>query len=134
MKVSIEDNTCTVTREPEDPVFRNGGYAGSSTGESRLLYHVKKVLNARGYDLVKKRMVKDGHLVDDLQQYLVVRSKRSESPHIYIWNGSWSIGGAEVGFNETGSVELAVHVDVYDVQSDCEERVRRLENANDSRN
>ena len=51
-----------ITKEKGDPKYRDGGYAD---GESTLLYNLKKHLNKMGYDLIKKRMHKDGHLVDD---------------------------------------------------------------------
>jgi len=104
-----EYNKVTVTREPGDPSFhgvRNGA------GESRLLYHIKEKLNSEGFDLIKKRMWKDGHLVDEMQQYLRTRSPKSKGPHVYITNPRWAINGAEVDYNE-GQVTLALHQDVF---------------------
>ena len=105
MKVEIKNCVCKVTREPGDPKFRDGSWG---SGESRLLYHVKKILNARGLDLIKKRMHKDGHMVSDEQQYL--RTKKTRKNYMAIWNASWQIAGADKAFNERGEVELDVQL------------------------
>ena len=111
MKVVIKGNACIVTREPNDPRFSG---VVNAAGESRLLYHVKSTLNKQGYDLIKKRMSKDGHLVSDLQQYLRTR-KRTGNPtkDIYIYNANWQVEGAEVEFNEKGQVILSVITDIF---------------------
>lgn len=115
MKVEIRDNTCIVTREPGDPHFRNGGYAQGNGGESRLLYHVKNILNAQGFDLIKKRAWRDGHLVDDRQQYLRTRKPTGDpAKDIYIWNGSWAVNGADKYFNEDGKVTLLVEHGIFE--------------------
>jgi hypothetical protein len=105
MKVEINGTICKVTRETGDPKFYG---VVNASGESRLLYHVKHILNRQGYDLIKKRMWKDGHLVDDLQQYLRTGSPKSPKPHICIYNSDWAIRGAEENFNKNGEVELTV--------------------------
>ncbi len=129
MDVRISGSTCVVTREPGDPGFSNGGWAGGNAGESRLLYHVKKILNARGYNLVKKRMWKDGHLMDDQQQYLRPRLGRKNPPwpHVYLLNRFYMVRGAEEDFSRLGAVELDVVYDVLGLQPDCEEMVKKLE-------
>ena len=112
MQVKIEGNQCIVTREKGDRKYYRGGWGD---GESQLLYAVKKILNARGYDLIKKRMWKDGHLWgDDTTQYLRTR-KPSGNPlkDIYIFNDYWQIRGAEEDFNKEGRTVLAVTTDVF---------------------
>lgn len=128
MKLEFNEyGTClTVTREPQDPTYKNGGYAEGNAGESRLLYHIKKKLNNAGCDFVKVRMWKDGHLVDDMQQYIRARNKSTDSPHIYIHNSYWAIEGAEVGFNKNGKTWLRVTMDVFGVQPDCLERLAKI--------
>ena len=100
-------------------VFREKGdtaYYGvmNAAGESKLFYAIKNHLNARGYDLIKKRMWRDGHLVDDMQQYIRTR-KPSGDPEkdIYIVNGRWAIEGAEIMYN-TGSVVLQLYTDIFE--------------------
>ena len=105
MRVTIDGNCCEVIRETGDPVFRNGGWGD---GESRLLYHVQQELNRQGFDLIKKRMWRDGHLVDDHQQYLRSRKVKGEVTAIY--NGHYAIAGAEVAFNRDGKVTLRVEI------------------------
>jgi hypothetical protein len=120
MKVAIDGNRCIVTREPGDPKFRNGGgwdpNRPGDVGESKLLHHVKKALIAQGYDVIKKRMAKDGHLVDDHQQYIRTR-KPTKDPkkNIYVYNNYWAIQGAEKDFNENGETVLSFVDDVFPI-------------------
>jgi hypothetical protein len=113
MKVEIKNNACVVTSEAGDLKFYG---TVNAVGESALLYHIKKMLNARGYDLIKKRMYKDGHMVDDMQQYLRTR-KPSGDPNkdIYIWNGMWAIAGANDYLNDSGQVTLSIMTDIFNV-------------------
>ena len=114
MKVEIKKNACIVTKEPGDPNFSG---VVNAAGESRLLYHVKKILNDQGYDLIKKRMHKDGHLVSDMQQYLRTRKKTGDpQKDIYIYNSYWQVEGAEEPFNKDGKVTLTVETDVFNVK------------------
>lgn len=111
MKVEIKGHACIVTREPGDPRFSG---VVNAAGESQLLYHVKNILNQQGYDLIKKRMHKDGHLMDDLQQYLRTRKKTGiPEKDIYIYNANWAVEGAEEPFNRDGQVVLTVVTDVF---------------------
>ena len=71
MKIELEQFYCRVIKEDDDPYFHRGGYANA---ESTFLYHVLQGLKRMGYDVIKKRMWKDGHLVDDTQQYICPRS------------------------------------------------------------
>ena len=107
MKVilDLEKGICQVIKEAGDPKFTG---VVEARGESRLLHHIKKELIKQGFDVIKKRMWKDGHLMDDMQQYVRTRSKKKG---FMIWNGHWATEGAEVPFNEAGSVVL--NVDTY---------------------
>lgn len=109
MKLELKGNRLIVTREPNDPKYygvRNGA------GESNLLHAIKTQLNKDGFDLIKKRMWKDGHLVDDIQQYLRTRKKGNPKGDIYIYNDCWSIRGANEKFNN-GEVELYVEYNAF---------------------
>jgi len=99
MKVTMFSTTCVVKREVGDPKCTG---VKNAKGESRLLYHVQKALKKQGYDFVKKRMWKDGHMVDDEQQYLRERNPNINKRCLAIWNGSWAIAGAEEQFNREG--------------------------------
>ena len=106
MKVDLdwERGKVEIIREAGDPTFYGVRDAG---GESRLLFATKTILNQQGYELIKKRMWKDGHLVDELQQYL--RTKKGVTPAFAIWNDRWAIEGAEVDYN-AGKATLALTV------------------------
>ncbi len=105
MKVELGTHTCTVEREPGDPKFRDGRWG---SGESRLLYHVKRVLNARGHDLIKKRIQADGHLMgDETTQYLRSRNIR-KAPVLAIYDSNWQLRNSAEEFNRTGRVVLKV--------------------------
>ena len=115
MKVRIEEGECIVTREPGDPKFSG---IRNAAGESRLLYHIKRILNARGFNLVKVHMAKDGNLVDDMQQYLRPAGLHptSDKANIAIYNVYWAIQGADEILNEDGEGSLTVVPDF------CEKR------------
>lgn len=113
MKVELKEHVCVVTREPGDPRFTGDGNAA---GESRLLYHVLLELKKQGHDVIKKRMGKDGHLVDDCQQYVRTRNKRSPQPHVAIYSGFFTLRGANDDFNQKGEVELDVVRDIFGVE------------------
>ena len=104
MKVNLnfDKHYCEVTREEGDPLFSRGGWGDA---ESTFLYHVKQELIKQGYDVIKKRMWKDGHMVDDSQQY--VRSRKlTDDSGFMIFNGSYAIHDAGSEFNKEGSYNL----------------------------
>jgi hypothetical protein len=114
MIVTIVDRTCYVYRQHGDPVFcpNRSGSSWSPPGwygaESRLLYRVKLILNARGYDLIKKRMWRDGHMVGtEHTQYLRSRRVRGK-PSICVYHANHAVEIAAESFNKLGRVELAV--------------------------
>jgi len=110
MKVVFNGNICIVERGPTDPKFYG---IVNAAGESRFLYHLKNHLNKQGYDLIKKRMHKDGHLGDKMQQYLRTRSKKSKFPHICLYNNHWAINGLDEDFNK-GEAVLSVEYNIFD--------------------
>ncbi len=112
MKLSLDGWRLKVEREPGDPRYTQGGYAGGAAAESRFLYHVKQELQKLGLDVIKKRMWRDGHLKDDEQQYLRTRSAKSPGPHVYIYNDAWAVYDAGEKFNQ-GVVWLDMTFDVF---------------------
>lgn len=110
MKLEFNGNCLTVVREDTDPKYY-GNY--NAAGESKLLHAIKKELNKQGYDLIKKRMWKDGHLVDDCQQYLRTRKKGAGKADIYIYNSSFQIRGANERYNEDDKVVLSVDYNIF---------------------
>jgi len=106
MKLEISNNYISVTREPIDKKYYG------NTGESNFLYDLKKILNSIGYDLIKKRMWKDGHLVSDHCQYLRTRKKGAGKADIQIYNGDYALYGANEKFNE-GQVTLNLDTNIF---------------------
>lgn len=108
MIVKLKKNCCIVTRKKGDPKFYG---IVNAAGESRLLHHIKQELIKQGHKVIKKRMHKDGHMVDDMQQYL--RTVKGYEPSFYIWNSNWAIDGAEHNFND-GEVVLSVDRNIWE--------------------
>lgn len=114
MIVSIVGDACYAYREPGDPVFRpnrsrnSWSPPGWYAAESRLLHNVLKVLNRRGYYLIKKRVWRDGHMFgSDYSQYL--RSRRLNSvPSLYIYHADYALEVAAESFNVLGRARLDV--------------------------
>lgn len=82
--------------------------------DSALLHHLKKVLLAAGYDMIKKRMWKDGHMVDEHQQY--VRSRKTGPAMSFaIWHGGYAINSACEGYNQRETrLDLVWHLGAKD--------------------
>jgi len=102
---SIVGDACYAHREPGDPVFRpnrsrnSWSPPGWYAAESRLLYNILKVLNGRGYDLLKKRMWRDGHMFgSDHTQYLRSRNLKAV-PSMYIYHANQATEIAAESFN-----------------------------------
>lgn len=110
MRIEFKTSAILVHRESGDCKFYG---VVNAAGESNLLYAIKIKLNKLGFDLIKKRMHKDGHLVDDLQQYLRTR-KPTGNPEteIYLYNDHWAINGLEEDYNQ-GSCRLTMVVGIF---------------------
>jgi hypothetical protein len=114
MIVTIVDHICYVYCQPGDPIFRPNrtGSSWSPPGwygaESRLLHHVLRILNARGYDLIKRRMWRDGHMVGtEHTRYLRSRNVRG-MPSLCIYHADHAVEVAAKSFNKLGRLALAV--------------------------
>lgn len=105
MKIETDGNRLVVTREKGDK-----GHYGvkNAAGESSLLHAVKQELNSHGHDFIKKRMWKDGHLVDEYQQYLRMRKPDGAGRVLAIYNPWFAIEGAEVVYNDYRPVRFAL--------------------------
>ena len=104
MRVTLTNTSCLVEQEPGDKKYHG---IQNAAGESSLLYAIKNQLNDEGYDFIKKRMAKDGHMMDDMQQYLRER-KPTNGRQLAIYNRAWLIEGADETLNRTGRVDLIV--------------------------
>jgi hypothetical protein len=95
MKVTLNKYNCEVSRQDTDPKrFGN---------ESTLMHHVKLELISMGYDVIKKRMWKDGHLVDDTQQYIRSRAIKTDKD-FYIYSGVYALRDLSDDWNKEGKV------------------------------
>lgn len=99
MKVSFEDNVCTVRKDDSDP--RMGK-------ESTFYYHLAKALSERfNRHFIRKEMSKDGHLVDDHVFYAVDTKK----PHGYIYDSDYAMRDVAKAFNSGEPLELIAELD-----------------------
>jgi hypothetical protein len=101
--LDFEKHVCKVVAEKGDRKFYKSGWGNP---ESAFLYKVKNELIKQGYDVIKKLMCKDGHLVDDKQQY--IRSRRRIKNEIMIYNSNYAIHDAGEEFNKNGEYELLI--------------------------
>lgn len=136
MLVSIVGCSCYVYREPGDPTFRpnRSRHSWSPPGwyaaESRLLHNVHKLLNRRGYDLLKKRMWRDGHMFGtEYTHYLRSRNLKA-IPSLYIYHADSALEVAAESYNVLGRVRLDVvygagREDDPEFEAVCRESVAR---------
>lgn len=96
MKVTLDldKKICKVIKEKGDLHFKHSGW---TSAESTFLYHVLQCLKKQGYDLIKKRMHKDGHMVCDHQQY--IRSRCLKNNPFCIFNNEYAISDIGLEFN-----------------------------------
>lgn len=110
MIIQLHERTATVTREPGDsPIRKSTGYAGSPIDpDSAFWLQVRNTLRKppHNLDVIKKRMSSDGHMVDDLQQYVRTRNCR-----LMLWYGSWQINDAVTEYNRDGSITLQMQLE-----------------------
>ena len=125
MKAAISEGCECITfyREQGDPRFDGLRYA---KGEHALFRFIGKWLNARGFDVIKKRAQKDGHLIgDQYQPYLRTLKPRAGVPHIMVWSGFYALRGANQDWNQ-GQVTLLLETDCFERGQDTEALVTDL--------
>lgn len=97
LKISKQEKyngICVIAREAGDKKFYN---------ESVFMHHVKLALIKQGYDVIKKLMYKDGHMVDDHDYYI-----RDRKGRFGIYDTESAVRPMYEPFNERGEVVLAV--------------------------
>lgn len=102
MECAVEGHTLTIKKTKGDR-FKRGGYGG--TAETQLFTHVRRMLQALGFEAIHKRMAKDGHMVDDHQTYVRFRVPGSKE-WTAVTNGSWALYDAGERLMADGSVDL----------------------------
>ena len=68
-------------------------YSKNMGGDSLILYDLKNLLNANGFNLIKKRIWKDGHMFGgETDQYIrQPNNAKKIDPHIYIYDTAGDI-------------------------------------------
>jgi hypothetical protein len=98
VKLDLEKNTCFVEKEIGDKRFSHSGYAEA---ESTFFFNVLQILKAQGYDVIKKRMAKDGCLVDDTQQWIRTRKFDDKNPDGFaLFNSRYALEDLGLEFNK----------------------------------
>lgn len=111
VELDFKRKECRVTREPKDKSIPYAGWLKEDGGDpnSRLYYRIKEILNDEGYGLIKKRMWKDGHLVDVERQYLATRNPNGQNFCIY--DNQYALRDARDEYNKEGKVTLHVEME-----------------------
>jgi len=111
MKAVFSQGHVTFHRDTTDPRFHGLRFA---RGEHGLMHFLAKWLNARGFDVIKKRAQKDWHMIgDQYQPYVRCRKPRKATPHVYVWSGFYALRGANEDWNR-GRVTLLLETDVFE--------------------
>lgn len=120
MKLKFESGNLIIQRESGDGRVTKGGWGNHGwEAEHKLLYKVKQILNAAGFDLIKKRMSADGHLYgDEATPYLRARGKGHNHPHICIYDGYYAIRNSVDEYNEGREVIFKVGGDIWGKNQD----------------
>jgi hypothetical protein len=106
MKVQIVNNQYVhCVKEVGDLVFKNSGWTNA---ESIFLYHVKNELIKQGYDVIKKQMWKDGHMVSMGAQYIRTRKYFENKDGFCTYNQFYATEDAGLEFNKKGEYDLVI--------------------------
>jgi uncharacterized protein (UPF0297 family) len=95
MNIEIKNNTVTVKRINDKEKFYS---------ESQLLYEIKNELNNKGYNVIKKLMWKDGHLMGDNYTHYI----RERNWKFAIFDGDWQIRLLHEDYNKNGYITLVI--------------------------
>jgi len=110
MRIEVSRTYVKFIREEGDPKFYG---VREAKGESNLFHFLKKQMAAGHHDLpkgfptdwIKKRMWRDGHMMDQMQQYLRTRKpigkgKDGSKVFLSLHNSHWAVNGAEKDWND----------------------------------
>lgn len=93
-----------ITKEKDDPKYYK---------ETTFWHALKKELLNQGYDVIKKLMWKDGHLVDSDLYYIRTRKIRGKDS-FYIYQNDGAIRLVFEDFNNHGTQTLEVKWDIWE--------------------
>jgi hypothetical protein len=123
MRAVFSGEYVTFHRDQGDPRFDGVRFA---KGEHALFRFIARWLNARGFDVIKKRAQLDGHMIgDEFQPYIRCRKPRKDVPHVYVWSGFYALRGANSDWNK-GEVTLLLETDCFLKGQATETLVREL--------
>jgi hypothetical protein len=98
MRLEQTKGRIKLMREYSEPYVRN---------ESDLFLRLRNVLIRLGYDVIKKLMWKDGHLVDEYEHY--VRSRHVNRPDAFaIYDSDYVIRSSAQEYNREGEIDLTI--------------------------
>lgn len=98
MKVSREGNTIIVTAQRGDKPPKD---------ESHFWYKLRNAFRAKGEDVIKKEMWKDGHLVSDHVFY--VRTRKIGRPGAWgVYDNRYALRDVAADYRNEGQVRLLV--------------------------
>ena len=106
MKIKFSKTYVDIIRELGDKKHYSSKTSWGSA-ESALWYAIKKKLIELGYDVIKKRMQSDGHMMGDNDtQY--IRSRKFIPGSIMIYDHKYAIRNLAEDWNKIGNICLAV--------------------------
>ena len=94
VKLDIKAGICRVGRQEGDMPIKS---------ESHLLYRIQQELKQQGYNVVKRLMWKDGHLVSDTQHYI-----RARGGEWAIVDSFYTIQNSAVYYRDNGIMEFTI--------------------------
>ncbi len=98
MRIRYDGYAVFLEREEGEPRVRN---------ESDLFVRLRNVLRAQGYDVVKKEMSKDGHMISEGVFY--VRTKNMESRNSFaFYDVHYAVRDIALDYNVKGKVTLRI--------------------------
>ncbi len=109
LRFNLQARTCSVEARPGE----RKRFAASNKGESAFWHWVKVQLRARGYDVIKKAMTKDGHMVDEHVYYVRTRkymtaARKSGGKEFCVYDSMSSTYLVTDSLRERGVVHLTV--------------------------
>lgn len=93
MKIQIGKRLAHVTRDSAREHYRN---------ESAFWYALRNALRAKGRDVIKKEMIKDGHMTSERVYYVRARKQ----PGLMLWDEQYAVRNVASDFNTAGCVTL----------------------------
>ena len=123
MRAVFEDGSVTFLKDQGDPRFHGAKHA---KGEHALFRFITRWLNAHGFNLIKKRAQKDGHMVgDEYQPYIRCASRQKSAPNVMILSGFYALHGANEDWNK-GNVQLSLETDCFGTGQNTKAAIRDL--------